>query len=88
MTFVAFMDPPTFKFVAEKFVVVTFVNTPFVTKRSPPVAYEKFKVVTVDDPAENSFVITRVVPEAFVKVVFARVVVPVMFKVTPPRLVA
>ena len=62
------------RFVKVSFVAMRFVNWPVVAKRLIPVAFVKFRVVTVDDPAEKFPVRFKVVPDPFVNVKFWRVV--------------
>jgi hypothetical protein len=64
-------------------VEVAFVKTPFVTKTLEPVAFVKLRVVTVEEPALKAPVRERVVPEAFVNVVFWRFVVPEILRLEP-----
>src|SRR3989338_7572328 len=58
------------------FVVVVFPKTPFVTKMLDPVAFVKFRVVTVVEAADRAPVRVKVVPVAFANVKFWRVVRP------------
>jgi hypothetical protein len=64
-----------------------FVNAPSTAKRRLPVAFEKFSVETVEEPAEKFPVSVRLEPVALVNVAVWRPVVPVTVKfeiVAPP----
>src|SRR3989338_6434879 len=64
------------RFEMKAFVVVVFPKTPFVTKMLDPVAFVKFRVVTVVEAADRAPVRVKVVPVAFANVKFWRVVRP------------
>src|SRR3989338_7042735 len=64
------------RFEMKAFVVVVFPKTPFVTRMLDPVAFVKFRVVTVVEAADRAPVRVKVVPVAFANVKFWRVVRP------------
>ena len=64
------------RFEMKAFVVVVFPKTPFETKMLDPVAFVKFRVVTVVEAADRAPVRVKVVPVAFANVKFWRVVRP------------
>ena len=68
--------PVTVRFVAVAFVTIKVEPLMLFAKRLVPVAFVKFRVVTVVEAADKAPVRARVVPVAFVNVKFWRVVRP------------